>query len=110
MRRSYWTRTKVHGPTALMAKPIPAREVVRKAASLGETRELGTAGNGAMKASAPEAKTVLGRLPILRTKREVELEALARKRKMPVRGDKDLEKEAGQKRGRNPSSGGTVNA
>ena len=100
----------MHGPIALMEKPIPAREVVRKEASLGETRKLGTAGNGATKASAPEARTVLGRLPTLRRRREVELVALARRNKMPVRGDKDLEREAGQKRGKSLRRGGTVHA
>ena len=100
-KRNYWTRTKVHGPAASMVKLIPAMEVVRKPASLGETREQGTAGNGAMKASDPEAKTVHGRHPILRRRREAEPRALARKREMPARGDRNLEKEAGPKRGRN---------
>ncbi len=63
---------------------------------------MGTAGNGAMKASAPEAKTVLGRLPTLRRKRGVEQKALARKKRMPVRGDKKEESAAGQGQRRNP--------
>ena len=89
-----------------MVKLIPAREVVRKAASLGETFVLGTAGNGATKASAPEEKIVHGRHPILMKRREAEPRFLARrKREKPARGDKNLESVAGQKRGRNPSSG-----
>ncbi len=78
--------------------------VVRKAASLGETLVLGTAGNDATKANALEARIAPGRLPILRKRKEAEPKPLARipRTEIPVRGDKMLESAAGQGQGRNP--------
>ena len=89
-----------------MVKPILAKEVARKAASLGETLVSGTAGNGAMKASALEAKIVPGRLPTLRKRKEADPKALAKnpRKGIPVRGDRALESAAGQEQGRNPRS------
>ena len=89
-----------------MAKPILEQKVVvRKAASLGETLVLGIAGNGAMKASALEARIAPGRLPTLRKRKEAEPKALAiipRIKEIPVRGDKMQESAAGQGLERNP--------
>ena len=88
-----------------MAKPILEQKVVvRKAASLGETLVLGIAGNGAMKASALEARIAPGRLPTLRKRKEAEPKALTRipRKGIPVRGDRMRESAAGQEQGRNP--------
>ena len=109
MKRSSWTRTKMHGPAALMEKPTPAREMARKAASLGATRKMGSAGNGATKASAPEEITVHGRHPTLKTKREAVPKVPTKRRRLAIpKGN--LEKEAGQENGGSHSSGGKVHA
>ena len=87
-----------------MEKPTLAKEV-RKAASLGATREQGTAGNGAVKASAPEDKTVHGRHPTPKTRREAVPRVPTRTLAIP-RGN--LEKEADQESGGSLRSGGKV--
>ena len=104
MRKSSWTRTRMHGPAASMEKPMLAKEE-RKEASLGATRKTGSAGNGKMKANAPEEKTVHGRYPIPKTKREAMPRAPTRIRTLAIpKGD--LENEADQKEGGSPRSGG----
>ena len=106
MKRSSWTRTKVHGPAVLMEKPMLAKEV-RKAASLGATRKMGSAGNGATKASAPEEITVHGRHPTLKTKREAVPKVPTKRRRLAIpKGN--LEKEADQESGGSLRSGGKV--
>ena len=104
MRRSSWTRTKVHGPAVSMEKPTLAKEV-RKAASLGATRRTGSAGNGATRASAPEETTVHGRHPTLKTKREAVPKVPTKTRRLAIpKGN--LEKEADQESGGSHRSGG----
>ena len=102
MKRSSWTRTRMHGPAASMEKPMLAKEE-RKEASLGATRKTGSAGNGKMKANAPEEKTVHGRHLIQKTKREAVPRAPTRTLAIP-KGN--LEKEADPKEGGSPRSGG----
>ena len=106
MKRSSWTRTKVRGLTASMEKPMLAKEE-RKEASLGATRKTGNAGNGKMKANAPEEKTVHGRHLILKTRREAVPGVPTRTRTLAIPTD-NLEQEADQRVGGSPRSGGKV--
>ena len=89
-----------------MEKPMLAKEE-RKEASLGATRKAGTAGNGKVKASAPEERTVHGRHLILKRKREAVPRAPTRIRTLAIPTD-NLEKEADQKDEGSPRSGGRV--
>ena len=103
MKRNYWTRTKVLGLAALMEKPTLVKED-RKAASLEATRKQETAGNGAVKASAPEETHVHGRHLTLRRRRR---EAAPRVPTKTLAIPRDnLEKEAGQDKGGSLRSGG----
>ena len=100
----------MRGLVVLMEEPMLGKEE-RKVASLAATREAETADNGKMKASAPEERIVHEKLPILSKRKEADPRVLARrKREKPARGDKNLENVAGQKQGRNPSSGLKENA
>ena len=92
------------GLAALMEKPTLAKEE-RKAASLEATRKQGTAGNGAVKASAPEEIPVHGRHLTLRRRREAVPGVLTETLAIPI--DKgNLEDEAGQETGGGHKSGG----
>ena len=102
MKRNYWTRTKMLGLAALMEKPTLVKEE-RKAASLEATRKQGTAGNGAVKASAPEETPVHGRHLTLRRRREAVPRVPTKTLAIP-RGN--LENEAGQDKGGSLRSGG----
>ena len=106
MKRSSWTRTKMHGPAVSMEKPTLAKEV-RKAASLGATRKTGSAGNGKAKVNAPEETTVHGRHLTPKIRREAVLEVPTRTRTLATPTG-NLEKEADQRSGGSPRSGGRV--
>ena len=89
-----------------MERPTLAKEE-RKAASLGATRKQGTAGNGKAKVNAPEEKTVHGRHLILKTRREAVPGVPTRTRTLAIPTG-NLEKEADQRSGGSPRSGGKV--
>ena len=87
-----------------MEKPMLEKEE-RKAASLEATRKQGTAGNGAVKASAPEEIPVHGRHLTLRRRREAVPGVLTETLAIPI--DKgNLENEAGQEKWGSHRSGG----
>ena len=92
------------GLAALMEKPTLAKEE-RKAASLEATRKQGTAGNGAVKASAPEEIPVHGRHLILRRKEEAVPGVLTQTLAIPI-DEGNLEDEAGRETGGGHKSGG----
>ena len=94
------------GPAVSMEKLMLAKEE-RKAASLGATRKQGTAGNGAARASAPEENTVHGRHLILKTRREAVPEVPTETRTLAIPMD-NLEREADERVGGSPRSGGKV--
>ncbi len=106
MKRSSWTRTRMHGPAASMEKPTLAKEE-RKEASQEATQKTGSAGNGKMKANAPEERNVHGRHLILMTNREAVPRAPTRIRTL-ANPTGNLEREADQKDEGSPSSGGRV--
>ena len=72
----------MRGPAVLMEELMLGKEE-RKVASLAATREAETADNGRMKASAPEVKTVHGRFPILKKRKEVDPRVLAKNPRRP---------------------------
>ena len=92
------------GLAALMEKPMLEKEE-RKAASLEATRKQGTAGNGAVKASAPEEIPVHGRHLTLRRRREAMPGVPTMTLAIP-NGKGNLENEAGQDKGGSLRSGG----
>ena len=104
MKRSSWTRTRMRGPAVSMEKLMLEKEE-RKEASLVTTRGMENAGNGKMKANAPEEKIVHGRHLTLKTRREAVPRAPTRTLAIQ-KGN--LEKEADQKEGGSPRSGGRV--
>ena len=85
-----------------MEKPMLEKEE-RKAASLEATRKQETAGNGAVKAGAPEETPVHGRHLTLRRRREAVPRVPTKTLAIP-RGN--LENEAGQDKGGSLRSGG----
>ena len=94
----------MRGPAVLMEEPMLEKEE-RKEASLAATRQAGTAGNGKTKASAPEERIVRGRPLTLKIRREAVPRAPTRIRTLAIpKGN--LEKEADQKEGGSPRSGG----
>ena len=92
------------GPAVSMERPTLAKEE-RKAASLEATRKQGTAGNGAVKASAPEEIPVHGRHLILRRREEAVPGVLTQTLAIPI-DEGNLEDEVGRETGGSHKSGG----
>ena len=103
MKRSSWTRTRMLGPAISIEKLMLEKEE-RKEASQA-IRKAETAGNGKVKANAPEERIVHGRHLTLKTRREAVPRAPTRTLAIQ-KGN--LEKEADQKEGGSPRSGGRV--
>ncbi len=89
-----------------MEEPMLEKEE-RKEASLATTLRAGTAGNGKVKANAPEETTVHGRHLTPKIRREAVLEVPTRTRTLAIPTG-NLEKEADQRSGGSPRSGGRV--